>query len=334
MLKTMVSKIVILSLLVVLSIGSLSVNAQNEKMAVIFPGSIQDADFNAAGYVTMQAVEENLEMEVAFSEKVAVSDAKRVISEYAEADFEIIWAHGAQFNQAVFEIVSDYPNTTFIIEGDRKLEEEYNNVILLDRNYYPGFYVIGALASKVTKTNQIGYIGGLELPFTYGVLNAIDQAKDKYNPAAKLHYLYVGDFNDPLKTRQAAESLISKGVDFIISGVNLGNYGLFRAVENADHQVLITTTYTDKQHLAPANHVTSDLFRYQKPIFAAIKQIRNGKTSGYIPMKFGEDEGRYLKFPLNIVSNEINDEIKSIAEKVASGEIEVKKNLDTLELDD
>jgi basic membrane protein A len=326
-----------ITLMLVLSLVMIGGNVAAQefnKMAVIFPGSIQDADYNATGYVTMQDVKEELGMEVSYSERVAVPDASRVLSEYADAGYPIIWAHGAQFNNAVFEVAPKFPETAFIIEADAPLETDYDNVTVLERNYYPGFYVLGALATRVTETDHIGYIGGLELPFTYGEVNAIDQAIDTYKPEVQFSYIYVGDFNDTVKTRQAAESLISKGVDVIISGVNLGNYGLFRAVQNADRQVYITTTYTNKYNLAPEHHLTSDLFRYTPPVFKAIDNIKNGETSAYIPMQYGADKARYLKIPVDNVSDEVNEWVKGIAEKVASGEIEVEKNLSTIELDD
>lgn len=319
----------VLALMVGLFISPAS--AAETKMAVIFPGSIQDADYNAIGYVTMKDVEEEYGFDMSYSEKVAVPDAERVLGEYASSGTDIIWVHGAQFNNAVFKIADDYPDTTFIIELDAPLAEPYDNVIALERNYYLGFYALGALATKVTETNNIGYVGGLQLPFTVGEINAINQAIQEYNPDVNFHYIYVGDFNDPLKTRQAAETLISKNCDVIISGVNLGNYGLFKAVENAERKVWVTTTYTDKHHLAPDNHITSDLFRYTRPVFKAIDLYLDGTTTGYIPMEFGEDKGRYLKFPLDNVSEDINNWVKNIAEQIASGEIEVIKNLETIE---
>lgn len=328
------AKVVLLVLLIGLaSISGADAAAKAVKMAVVFPGSIQDADYNAIGYTTMQNVQKQLGLEVAYSEKVAVPDAARVLREYADAGYQIIWAHGAQFNNAVFQVAKEYPKTCFIIEEDSPLKESIPNIILLERNYYLGFYVLGVLASKLTTTNHIGYVGGLQLPFTYGEINAINQARREYNPKAEFHYIYVGDFNDPLKSRQAAETLISKKCDVIISGVNLGNYGLFKAVENADRHVWVTTTYTDKHSLAPKHHVTSDLFFYDPPVFKAIEMVKNGKPSGHISMEFGEGKARYIKFPLDNVSEQLNAEIKAIAEKVASGEIKVIKNLSTLEID-
>ncbi len=324
--------VAVVAILLVFVGAIVTIHAEEYKMAVIFPGSIQDADFNAIGYKTMQGVNEALGIEVASSQKVAVPDAPRVLSEYAESGYNIIWMHGAQFNNGTLEVAQNYPGVTFIIEADAPPAKEMPNVIALGRNYFYGFYVLGALTANVTETNQIGYVGGLELPFTYGELNAIQQALTAYNPDAKLHYLYVGDFNDPTKARQAAETLIARNCDVIVSAVNLGNYGLFKAVEKANRQVWITTTYTDKHNLAPKHHLTSDLFNFTPPIMKALDMIKNGKTSGYISMEFGEGKGRYIKFPIDNVSEKINAEIQAIAEKVASGEIEVVQNLKTLEV--
>jgi basic membrane protein A len=310
--------------------GIVPLYAQDMKLAVLFPGAIQDADFNAIGYTTMQELEKQLGIEVASSQKVAVPDAPRVASEYAEGGYNVIWAHGAQFNNGIVEVAKNYPDVTFILEADAQPAKASPNIIIMGRNYFYGFYVLGALAANVTETNQIGYVGGLELPFTYGELNALQQAFDAYNSDAKLHYIYVGDFNDPTKARQGTETLIAKNCDVIISAVNLGNYGLFKAVEKAGRQIWITTTYTDKHSLAPKHHLTSDLFHFTPPMLKALDMIKNGTTSGYLPMEFGEGKGRYVKFPIDNISEELNAKIKEIAEKVASGEIEVVKNLKTL----
>jgi len=313
-------------------VGGVAAQDMN-KIAVIFPGSVQDADYNATGYETMQAIEEELGMETSYSEQVAVPDAARVLSEYADSGYGIVWAHGAQFNQAVFEVAPDFPEVAFIIEADAPLEEEFENITLLERNYYPGFYVLGALATRITETDKVGYIGGLELPFTYGEVNAIGQAIRTYKPEIEFKYIYVGDFNDPVKTKQSAEALISQDIDVIISGVNLGNYGLFRAVEDADRDVYVTTTYTNKYNLAPNNHLTSDLFKYNPVMFKAIERIKSGETNNFIPMEYGPEKSRYLKLPVDNVSEEVNDWVKGIAEKVASGEIEVEKILSEIDIE-
>ena len=64
----------------------------------------------------------------------------------------------------------------FIAEGDSNLENPPANLWFIDRNFHVGFYGIGALAARATKTGKIGYIGGVTLPFSYAEVHAIQQA--------------------------------------------------------------------------------------------------------------------------------------------------------------
>ena len=301
------------------------------KMAAIFPGSIQDADYNTIGFVALQDVGKEYDLETAYSEKVAVPDAERVMKEYINEGYNIIWVHGAQFNGAATNIGDDYPDVTFILEVDAKPENLKPNFWYMDRNFYTGFYVLGALAALKTETGKIGYIGGLELPFTRGEINAVKQAIKDLGSDAKLEYIYVGDFNDPVKTRQAAEGLISKGVDVILSSVNLGNYGLYNAVKEADRSVFITTKYTDKKVHAPDNYLTSDLFNFSVPLKEIVGKILNGEKGGFTELKYGKGQARYTQFPISNVSEEINAKVQQIADDVESGKIKVIKNLETID---
>lgn len=297
------------------------------KIAAVFPGSIQDADYNTIGYIALQEAANGSGIKSAYSEKVAVPDAERVLKEYINADFGIIFVHGAQFNGAVAKVAPNYPEVTFIIEVDAKPETLGANIWYIERNYYTGFYVLGALASMKTETGKIGFIGGLELPFIRGEVNAINQAIRDQNSDAILEYIFVGDFNDPLKARQAAEGLMSQGADIIISAVNLGNFGLYSAVKEAGKPVFLTTTYTDKLTQAPDNYLSSDLFNFSIPVTGIVAKIVAGEKSGFWSMEYGEGKARSTQFPISNVSDSINAAVKQISLDVASGKIVVEKVL-------
>jgi basic membrane protein A len=128
------------------------------------------------------------------------------------------------------KIAGEFPNVIFIAEEDLIPKTIPPNFWYLERNYYIGFYPLGYLATLRTQTGKIGYIGGLDLPFARGEVNAIKQAFRDYKAKVEFDYLFVGDFNDVLKSRQATEGLIAKGVDVIISALNMGNFGMFPAV--------------------------------------------------------------------------------------------------------
>jgi basic membrane protein A len=300
------------------------------KMATLFPGSIQDADYNTIGYIATQEAANTHGIKVAYSEKVAVPDAERVLKEYINEGFSIIWVHGAQFNGAAAKVGPEYPQVTFIIELDAEPPTLVPNFWYIERNYYTGFYVLGALAAMKTESGKIGYIGGLELPFTRGEINALRQAIRDQGSQAGLDYVYVGDFNDPLKTRQAAEGLIAQGVDVIVSAVNLGNFGLYSAVREADRSVYITTTYTDKQVQAPDNYLTSDLFDFTGPIKEIVGRVIAGERGGFWSLEYGAGKARSTQFPISNVSPDVDAKIRQLAADVASGAVKVTKNLDEI----
>lgn len=333
--KIILLLVLVLAVSVFFSGNIVSAESEENKMAAIFPGSIQDADWNSLGYTALQNVEDEFEIPVNYSEQVAVPDVTRVVNEYIALDYNILWIHGTQYNSAIFDLAEENPDITFIVEQDTPLPQEFDNVITIKRNYYIGHYVLGALASEVTETKKIGFVGGLEISWTIGVVNAIQQAVNDVNPDVEFNYIYVGSFNDPLKTKQATESLINNGVDVIMSGVNLGNYGMFRAVENADRQVYVTSIYTDKSELSPNHFLTSDIFNYNSLMKEIVGDIVNeDKRAGLYNMEYGENKGRYIHLPVSNVSEETNDWIKDIAKKVASGEIEVEENLDEIEIEE
>ncbi|TVR05495.1 MAG: BMP family ABC transporter substrate-binding protein [Spirochaetaceae bacterium] len=294
--------------------------------AVIFPGSIQDADYNTIGYTAMQTIAGEFGFRAAFSERVAVPDAERVLREYATSGFDIIWVHGSQFNGAALTVGPDYPDVTFIIEVDSEPEEMLANFWYLDRNFYSGFYVLGSIAAMVTQTGRVGYFTGVQLPFATEEINAILQAFRSMGSRATLEYLFIGDFNDTVRTRQAAESFIAQGIDVIISSVNLGNYGLFNAVIDADMPVFFMTKYTSKEVHAPDNYLTSDLFDFEPPLREVMQAFLAGQRGGYLKLEFGEGKARWLDFPIRNVSPEINERAMQIAQDVASGVAIVERN--------
>ncbi|MER3455948.1 MAG: hypothetical protein C4303_06515 [candidate division GAL15 bacterium] len=268
------------------------------RMAMILPGVIQDADFNAVGYQALKEVQAVTGVQTAHSEQVAVADAERVAREYIAAGYRIVAFHGGQYLAIVQKLAPQFPDVVFVAESSGPIQGLPGNVWNIGRRFYEGFYVLGALAALTTKTNKVGYIAGIRLPDFIGSLNAIFQAFQKYNPRAEVLYAFVGDQNDPIKARQAAESQIAAGVDFILISVNLGTVGIIEAARAARRSVLLTTFYTDKTSYAPQNFTTSLLFNFSKPYVEVTRQILRGRTGGYYEMRPGS--GMSLLPPRNV----------------------------------
>ncbi len=299
------------------------------KLAVILPGVTTDADYNTLGYLGGTAVQTDLGIEMAYSESVAVPDVERVMREYIDNGFNIIFTHGGQFVSQTKDLANEFPEVVFIGEGDAPVEDTPDNMWVIDRNFHVGFYAIGAVAAKQTQTGKIGYIGGLTLPFSYAEVHAMEQAIDDLGLDVEVKPVWAGDFNDPTKARELADAMIAEGVDVIVGSLNLGMFGLFEAVKGASGPVWATAKYVDKANFAPDNYITAVLYDWAGPLKDIVGKITEGETGGYYPMGF--ETGVAVQLPLRNVSGELNSEIEQIVADVESGKVEVVKNTEPIE---
>jgi basic membrane protein A len=295
------------------------------KLAAIFPGVITDNDYNTLAYVGMTEAQKTLGIEAVYSESVAVPDVDRVMREYVDAGYNIIWTHGGQFITQTVELAKVFPNVIFIAEGDAPVADAPANLWFIDRNFNVGFYGIGAAAALASETGKIAYLGGQALPFSYQEVHAIQQAIADLGVDVELVPVWTADFNDPAKTRQLADALIADGVDVIMGSVNLGMVGVFEAAKaTTDRKVLITAKYSDKTSFGPDNYITALLYDFSDPLVQIITKIQAGETGGYYPLGF--DTGVKLQLPLQNVPAEVAAQVEEITEKVISGEIVVVKD--------
>lgn len=298
------------------------------KLAAIFPGSITDGDYNTLGYVGATQVQTDLGVSMAYSENVAVPDVERVMREYVNDGYNIIFTHGGQFASQTQSLAEEFPDVSFIAESDAPIDNAPDNLWVIDRNFQVGFYAIGALAGMQTKTGKIGYIGGLTLPFSYAEVHAMQQALKDQGLDVELNTVWVGDFNDPSKAREVADTMEADGVDVLVGSLNLGMLGVFESAKNASSDVWVTAKYTDKSAFAPDNYVTSVLYDFAGPLKAIVQNIMDGKTGGYYPLGF--DTGVSLQKPQN-VSDDVISKIDKITSDLQSGAITVDKNTEAID---
>lgn len=299
------------------------------KLAAIFPGVITDADYNTLAYVGMTAVKTDLGIETAYSESVAVPDIDRVMREYVDAGFNIIWTHGGQFVNQTVDLAKAFPEVVFIAEGDAPIENPPANLWFIDRNFHTGYYAIGVLAANASKAGKIAYIGGQTLPFSYAEVHAVQQALTDMGSDVELKYVWAGDFNDPTKARQVTDAMLAEGVDVIMGSLNLGMFGVFEAVKASGSDVLVTAKYADKSNYAPDNYVAALLYDFKKPMLDIVGKIQAGETGGYYALGF--DTGVSIQSPLKNVDPAVEEAVNKAVEDIKSGAITVVKDTTPIE---
>lgn len=302
-----------------------TVSASNVKVAMILPGTVEDADYNFVGYRALQDLEKEFGVLVKHQERVAPADAERVARGFVGDGYNVIAFHGGQYVTTVKKLAPQFPDVTFIMESAGEIPDLPGNVWNIGRKFYQGFYPLGVLGAKATKSGKIGVIAGIKLPDFVASINSVKEAARSVRSDVEVLYTFVGDQNDPVKARQAAEAQISAGADVLILLVNLGAFGVIEAVK--DKPVLITTYYTDKTSLAPKNFATSVIFDFGVPYKAVMKKVLGGQKSGYEEMRPGN--GMSLGPVIN-VPDEAAKLARETFDKIALGELKVREKADTV----
>lgn len=258
------------------------------RVAAIFSGPTTDADYNALGLQALKALEKD-GATTSFSESVQVPDIERVLQEYVSDGNDVIWTHGSQFYEATAKIAAKNPDVKFIGEFDGEPEGQPANVWVIDRNFHTVFYPLGTLAANLTKSGKIGYLGGLSLPFSYSEVHALEQAIDDSGKKAVLKPVWSGDFNDTVKAQQLTSQLLSSGHDVILTSLNLGVVGSFKAVNDKPAgSAWITVKYTDKSKNGPEHFAATALYDFIAPLQSIIEKIDAKETKGYYQITFGK----------------------------------------------
>lgn len=301
---------------------------EGRRVAAVFSGPTTDADYNALGLMALEDAEA-AGAEIGFSESVPVPDVERVIREYVADGFDVIWTHGSQFYDATAAVAEENPDVDFIAEFDGEPENQLANLWVLDRNFHTSFYPIGVLASELSQTGVVGYVGGLSLPFSYSEVNAMQQAIDDRGAQTTINAVWTGDFNDPARAQQITEQLLSQGADVIIGSLNLGAVGTFQAVEDRPAgEVWVTAKYTDKSQFSEDHYAGSVVYDFIQPLTEVLERIAEGERTGYYPMGF--DTGVQIQLG-DSVPEEVRAEVEQVVSEVVDGTITVERNTDPVE---
>jgi basic membrane protein A len=275
----------------------------------------------------LTAAHDLLGAEIIYQDQVDdIPNSLDTMQTWVDDGYNVVWTHGSQFTQVALKLAEKNPAVTVISEDDAHPGDIPPNLWVLDREFHVGFYPLGVLAARTTKTGKIGYVTGLSLTFTFAEVHAMEQAFQDLGLAGQLELrtAWTGDFDDPAKGQAATEKMLREGCDVIVSGLDQGTEGLLRAVrQRPAGRAWGTGLYTDKHDLAPDHFLSACLTDFATPVVDILSRVRAGERSGYYPMGF--ESGLLIRRPN--ASDKVRGEVQSVIEKVMRGDIVVKENL-------
>ena len=301
-------------------------SAKDDKITVAMitdVAGVNDQSFNQSAWEGLQRAEKELGIEVKYLESKQDSDYATNIETLVDENVDLILGVGMKLADAIKEGAELYPEQNFVLV-DEELKDASNVKSILFKAEESA-YLAGLIAGKTTKTNNVGFIGGMELPvidtFKYGFMAGVKAA----NPDAKVQSQYANSFTDQAKGKSIAKQMQSSNADIILAAAGDSGTGAIEAAKEANKYAIGVDR--DQSDLAPENVLTSAVKKLNVASYDLVKDLVEGTFKGGAEKVYGLKEGGVgiVENTKNLIPQDVMDYVNKEANKVKNGEIKIPK---------
>ncbi|WP_374077337.1 BMP family protein [Bdellovibrio bacteriovorus] len=182
-------------------------------------------------------------------------------------------------------MAAQFPNVKFaIVDG----EIDAKNVRSLLFEEHEGSFLVGALAAMTSKTNSVGFVGGMDIPLIRRFAMGYVAGAKYVNPKITVTENYIGvtgeAWNNPAKAKELALAQYAKGADVVFGAAGASNTGIFDAAE--DKKKFAIGCDSNQNWIKPGVILTSMLKAVDVAVYDTIKETQEGKFTGGVS-RFG-----------------------------------------------
>lgn len=244
-------------------------------------GGVNDESFNQSAWEGLEKLKADLgedKVQVNYKESKQAADYVSNLDGFVDEKYDLIVGVGYLMEDAIKEAAENYPKQQFALVDGFYKDGNLPNVTTLGFEDNVSAYMTGLIAGRMTETNKVGFIGGVEgnviSRFHYGFMAGV---KDS-NPNAEIKVQYANSFDDVAKGRAIASQMHKDGVDIIFTAAGaVGNGAIEVAKENGKKAIGVDK---DQNSLGPDNVITSAMKRVDSAVYNIGKQVVEGKYKG------------------------------------------------------
>lgn len=293
----MIKKIKVLLLTGVISIGVVGCSSTNTnkvedktKVALVLStGGVNDQSFNQSAWEQgALKAEEEYGVEVSYLESNSDKDYIQNIETAIDQEADLVVGVGFQMGQAIKEAAESYPEQQFAII-DSTYDEIPENVRPILFNEQEAGYITGLIAAKMTESNVIGWIGGMDIPSCSNFYIGYEKGAKEANPNIKVLKQFTNSFTDAAKGKVVAQQMINENSDIIFTASGGGNAGSLEAIKENDIKAIGVDMPSN--HLAPEHVLTSALKNVGEGLKLTIKDFVDGNFKGGTEVKYDLSNG-------------------------------------------
>lgn len=317
-------KLLLATLILGLVIGSL-VGCSKPKTVfmVTDQGGVDDKSFNQASWAGLKSFGDDnaSKVKVDYVESSNADDYAPNLTAAVDKGAGLVWAVGYMMADQLQDAAKSNDKIQFGIVDSAPAKEEdvLPNVAYVVFKENEGSFLVGLIAGLTTKTNKVGFVGGMsggviekfEVGFHAGVKAA--------NPDAEVQIQYAEAWGDIAKGEQIATTMIKNGADVVYHAAGGTGIGVAQACDK--EKVHFIGVDVDQSDLTPYT-LTSMLKRLDTAIYTISEEWLAGKFEGKKVHTLGlADDGVGYVYDKEKISDEIKAVVDDYSNKIKSGEL-------------
>ncbi|MEX2470878.1 MAG: BMP family ABC transporter substrate-binding protein [Gemmatimonadota bacterium] len=131
------------------------------RVALLTSGPVSDAGWYAGGYEGLMFVRDSLGASVSHQQTRTPAEFDEAFFSYASSGYDLIFAHGFEYQDAAIRTGARFPNTTIVVSGGGQIAD---NVVPLVFRLEQGSDLAGMAAAGMSRSGVLGMVGGVEIP--------------------------------------------------------------------------------------------------------------------------------------------------------------------------
>jgi basic membrane protein A len=289
-------------------------------------GGINDKSFNQTSWEGLQQLAKDTGAQVKYLQSKSDADYITNMNEFVKANYKLTWGIGFLMADAMKTVASQNPKANFAIIDNVVDAPNVESVTFAENE---GSYLAGVVAGLTTKSNNIGFVGGIDSPVIKRFELGFKAGIAAVNPNAKVTINYTGAFDKPDVGKAAAATIYNAGADIIFHAAGATGNGVFNeAKDRVKSGKKVWVIGADKdQSLDFGDDITltSMIKRVDQAIIQISKDLIEGKFQGGKDIVLGlKDNGVGLSdtskknIPADVLAK-----VDDYRKRIISGEIKV-----------
>lgn len=254
-------------------------------------GGRGDQSFNDAAAAGLDKAKSELGVEGKEAAAVngeAESARKERLQQLIDAGYTNVIAVGFAYAKSVGEVAKANPDVKFAIIDDASPDSAGSNVEQITFAEEQGSFLVGAAAALKTKTNRIGFVGGVQTDLIKKFEVGYEAGAKAVKSDIKIDVKYLtqppdfSGFASVDKGKAAAEGMYQAGADIVYHAAGGSGGGVFTAAKAAGK--LAIGVDSDQAKTAPADVrdviMTSMVKKVDVGVYDFIKAVQDGSFKG------------------------------------------------------